>query len=298
MLVLHVGSAAGRDSKASDYVAKLKAERRAEDESFRDKTKSPLCSVAVASLDRARTTVGSAPGADLLLPGETVAPIHAEILKEQAPDAQSPTWLLRAVGGEVRDEKTGEKIESAKLEIGRRFLVGRYAIFMRQLGTFGVVIRASDTACVAIADFKGLRYFPIDPSYRVEAEIVPDASPTRMTILDTHGWRRPAWRYGVARFEIAGKRLALALWLFTPEPKADDQFFVPFKDLTSGKGTYGVGRFLNLPFVPSGGTVIDFNEAYNPSCAYGVGFACPIPPRENTLPVEIRAGERTYSQNH
>ena len=281
------------------YAAKLEAQRKKNDEEFRDSRKSPLCSVAVARLDRARTTIGSSPEADLLLRGDTVAPIHAEILRQEGPDGKALTWILRPVGGEVRDEMTGEVIQSAELAQDHRFSVGKYTVLRRQLGTFGPVVRALDSHSPALAAFKGRNYFAPDPSFRVTAEIVPDASLTPVMIQDTQGWKRPGWKYGEARFEMAGQKLALTLWLFTPAPRErEDLFFMPFKDRTSGRETYGGGRFLDVSFTPSGQVVIDFNEAYNPSCAYSAGFACPMPPRGNVLPIEIRAGEKIYSKDH
>ena len=214
------------------YSAAIEAKRRKADEEFRDVTKSPLCSVAVATLDRPRTTIGSSPGADLLLRGETVAAVHAEIVRQPSSGGASTVWLLRPLAGEVRDEKTGQVIQSVEMALDQRFRVGRYAIVRRQLGTFGPVIRAFDTESPALAEFKGLGYFAPDPAFKVTAEVVPDASPKRITVLDTNGWKRDAWRYGEARFELAGRKLALALWLFTPEPKEKDEFFIPFTEIT------------------------------------------------------------------
>lgn len=70
--------------------------------------------------------------------------------------------------------------------------------------------------------------------------------------------------------------------------------FVPFVDETSGKETYGSGRYLDLEQARGDDYVLDFNMAYNPYCAYNDDYVCPIPPRENKLPIEIRAGEKTY----
>jgi uncharacterized protein (DUF1684 family) len=77
-------------------------------------------------------------------------------------------------------------------------------------------------------------------------------------------------------------------------------FFLPFRDATAGKETYAVGRYLEPRALPDGRLSIDFNQAYNPYCAYNEGWSCPIPPMENRVPVEIRAGEAMpeFSEPH
>ncbi len=70
--------------------------------------------------------------------------------------------------------------------------------------------------------------------------------------------------------------------------------FIPFRDATSGKETYGAGRYLEVEVNPSGRYVLDFNLAYNPYCAYSDLYICPLPPGENWLRVEIRGGEKAH----
>jgi uncharacterized protein len=79
-----------------------------------------------------------------------------------------------------------------------------------------------------------------------------------------------------------------------------DYLFIPFTDATSGTDSYGAGRYIDgtISDIRNGSLVLDFNKAYNPYCAYSAGYNCPIPPRENDLPVAIRAGERNYGKTH
>jgi uncharacterized protein (DUF1684 family) len=130
--------------------------------------------------------------------------------------------------------------------------------------------------------------------YRVQGTVTRFPQIDRVMITDTHGWQRPAWRYGEAAFQLAAKSQKPVLLTFTPSPGPKDTFFIAFRDETYGKETYGAARYLEVPFVPDGPIVLDFNLAYNPSCAYNDGFACPLPPRENRLAAAIRAGEKTY----
>jgi uncharacterized protein (DUF1684 family) len=83
-------------------------------------------------------------------------------------------------------------------------------------------------------------------------------------------------------------------------PKYKNYLFVPFKDMTNGKETYGGGRYLDLETtdIQNDSVILDFNKAYNPYCAYSNGYSCPIPPKENHLAVSIEAGEKTFGKEH
>lgn len=95
---------------------------------------------------------------------------------------------------------------------------------------------------------------------------------------------------GRLRFVLAGR--ALALTAYKVGDIRSDSLFVPFKDDTSGRETYVAGRYLDLKPEPDGTYSLDFNDAYNPYCAYSNSYSCPLPPAENDLPVPIEAGER------
>ncbi|RED96674.1 DUF1684 domain-containing protein [Marinoscillum furvescens] len=148
--------------------------------------------------------------------------------------------------------------------------------------------------------FKGLDYFPIAPKYRVEAilELTPDAEPFMMPT--TSGTKPIYVKYGIATFEIDGQSFQLSLYqnlqLKTTEEYAD-YLFAPFTDLTSGNESYGGGRYMDLRMQDTPGTIIlDFNKSYNPYCAYSDNYSCPIPPRENDLALEIKAGVKAWKK--
>jgi uncharacterized protein (DUF1684 family) len=153
------------------------------------------------------------------------------------------------------------------------------------------------------AAFKGLAYFPVDPSYRTPAVFEAATEPSEL-VIDTGG-EDGAIRYrraGFLRFtlhETECSLLVLSLIAY------GGGLFVPFKDATSRGETYGGGRYLFdtvkntdglvLEFEPgSSRVVLDLNYAYNPSCAYSPRWACPLAPAENVLPVPVRAGEKNY----
>jgi uncharacterized protein len=142
--------------------------------------------------------------------------------------------------------------------------------------------------------FGGLAYFPFDPAARVTADVAP-AEHRRYELDASAGEPMAFVRFGVARFELAGAACELELyWL----DAYGGGLFLPFADATSGSETYGAGRYL-LDTVKGadlgtedGRLVLDFNLAYNPSCAYDPRWACPLSPPANRLALEVRAGER------
>ncbi|MEZ4816907.1 MAG: DUF1684 domain-containing protein [Flavobacteriaceae bacterium] len=153
----------------------------------------------------------------------------------------------------------------------------------------------------ALEHFTALEFYPIDLKYRVEANFVrtPNEKPF---LMKTTTNRLPEYvKYGEAQFEIDGKELELTLYKSTnsygdPE-KYGNQLFLPFTDLTSGDGSYGGGRFMDVT-IPEGRTIIlDFNKSYNPYCAYNHKYSCPIPPKENDLQVRIEAGVKDFGEH-
>ncbi len=143
--------------------------------------------------------------------------------------------------------------------------------------------------------FGGLPLFDHDSGYRVLAEIEP-AEPERYDIATSGDGTYGYIRFAVARFELGGAELALELyWL----DGYGGGLFVPFRDATAGSETYGAGRYLldtvkgsDLGVADDGRLVLDFNLAYNPSCAYDPKWVCPLAPPPNRLDVPVRAGEQ------
>ncbi|MGZ6286090.1 MAG: DUF1684 domain-containing protein [Ktedonobacterales bacterium] len=144
--------------------------------------------------------------------------------------------------------------------------------------------------------FEGLSYYPPNLALRVEAEVVPFEKPDVVQLATSTGEIRPQLRYAELRFRLGDRDLKL-IGFAEPHEHHTHELFVPFRDATSGRETYGAGRYLEVEVDhgPDGETaVIDFNLAYNPYCAYSPYYSCPVPPAENTLPVAITAGERNY----
>lgn len=145
--------------------------------------------------------------------------------------------------------------------------------------------------------FTGLAYYPPDPVFHVTVEIVPLSQPEIVQLATSTGEIRPQARYAELRFRLGGQQFLL-YGFANPHERHTHELFVPFRDATSGRETYGPGRYLDVALDHPARRVhmatLDFNLAYNPYCAYSPNYSCPIPPAENTLPIAITAGERTY----
>jgi uncharacterized protein (DUF1684 family) len=143
--------------------------------------------------------------------------------------------------------------------------------------------------------FKGLEYYPPDPDYRFELELHEHPEKQMVRMAYTKGNEQDFLRWGEFRFEIGGKEKTLQAYKRSRE---EETLFVPFKDTTSGKKTYGAGRYLDLEpetdRTQEGKWILDFNQAYNPWCAYSEAYTCPFVPVENWLEVPIQAGEKNY----
>jgi len=146
--------------------------------------------------------------------------------------------------------------------------------------------------------FQGLPFYPVDYQYCVLARLERDSTAQPFAMPTSTGRRPPYRKYGILRFTLAGQALALSVYEsldLAQKPGFADYLLVPFTDLSNGHGSYGGGRYLDLRQPPPGTQLLllDFNQAYNPSCAYSPNYSCPIPPPENRLSVAVEAGVRS-----
>jgi hypothetical protein len=142
----------------------------------------------------------------------------------------------------------------------------------------------------------GLSYYPINPDLRFSARLHRYPSPRRIRMATNTGEIRSGLQYGYFEFSVKGQDCCLQVYRLedAPETGGGAYLFIPFRDATSGIETYGAGRYIDLKENTSGVYDLDFNRAYNPTCAYNPQFSCPVPPADNTLKVPIRAGEKKY----
>lgn len=143
------------------------------------------------------------------------------------------------------------------------------------------------------AGFGGLPYYPVDLAFRYEGlqlQALSAGLDVETRVQTSDGAQREGRRVGALVFDVAGQEQRLtALQLANSH---GDTIFVPFRDATSGAGTYAAGRYLDIERMPDGSYDLDFNLAYSPFCAYSPSYSCPLPPAENRLAAHITAGER------
>lgn len=164
----------------------------------------------------------------------------------------------------------------------------RWYIIKRQ-DKYGVRLR--DLEAEAVKQFEGVERFPIDEKWRIEATLEPAEGKT-VDVTNVIGQTGPRQSPGTLVFEINGETYRL-------DPVASgDQLFVIFGDATNGVETYGAGRFLYAAKPDENGkTILDFNKAYNPPCAFTAFATCPLPPPQNKLSVEVLAGEQSWGEH-
>ncbi|MBI2307500.1 MAG: DUF1684 domain-containing protein [Rhodocyclales bacterium] len=156
-------------------------------------------------------------------------------------------------------------------------------------GRLAVRVRDLDWAAKQPQAFSGIETFPYDPAWCIEAEWRPLAQPQTMEVPNVSGELKPVRVEWQAVFRVGDSEVALL-----PMSVSDSRAFFVFRDATSGRQTYGAGRFLNAAAPAGGRIVLDFNRAYNPPCAFTAFATCPLPPPENRLPFAVPAGELRY----
>ena len=247
-----------------------------------------------------------------LKPGENSfgrAPSNALVLEHDAlPDtlgsfhlAEGKVHFTARPGAEVTTK--GETVTSLALEpdssdAGPTVLAAGTLQFhvIERAGRLGLRVR--DTQHPLRTGFAGVERYPVDPRWVFDAEWVPYDPPRPIKIGTIIGTveEMPAW--GQFRFRRGLTTYALDAVLEVP---GDTELFVMFKDVTSGRGTYGAGRYLYIP-IPAdptkpGRVRVDFNRAYNPPCAFNSFATCPLPPAQNRLALQVTAGEKDYGRH-
>lgn len=151
-------------------------------------------------------------------------------------------------------------------------------------------LRVRDSESPRRRNFAGIERFPVDPVWRIVADWVPFDPPRQIPITNVVGVTENASCPGKAVFTIGGRTLEL---LPVQEAPGERLFFI-LTDTTAGEETYEASRFLYSDLPQDGKVVLDFNQLYNPPCAFTPFTTCPLPPKENRLPIPVRAGEKKY----
>lgn len=269
-------SAAAKDDAYAKSLAKWKKER------IFDLKRDWLPLAGLAWLKPGENTFGSDASSRVLLPKS--APAQAGVFLfngDQITVRVREGARVTSGGHAVRELKLvpDDPGPETVLEMGslRIHVIKRY----RRYG-----IRIKDLASPEIKKFSGLSYFAVGSGYLVTGTFEPSPG-KKVTIPDVTGDVNEVEVPGVVRFQLHGREFTLA-----PLPSENGRLFFILEDQTKGKETYPAGRYLYADPPVDGKVVLDFNRAYNPPCAFTAYATCPLPPKENKLPVRIEAGEK------
>ena len=172
--------------------------------------------------------------------------------------------------------------------------------FQQELNEYFINIETSPLTEEDLEHFDALDFYPVDVQYAFKArfKLTPHEFPFMMQRTKDEV---KYLKYGECSFEFEGKKHTLSVYqnldLIERNPDYKDHLFLPFTDQTNGKVTYGGGRYIDLTIPGGDWIVIDFNQAYNPYCAYNKKYSCPIPPKENDLNIAVKAGVKAYGHH-
>jgi len=287
LLGLGIGAGAPADEAYREAVQKW---RQAREERLKADT-GWLTLAGLFWLKDGPNTVGADPSSDVVLPGDSGASRAGVIVFDGSQAAFSVAAGVRAKMGGRTLERPRVILRSDASSRPDVVELGPVSFYVIQRGDrYGV--RVKDKNAAARRDFVGLSWYDVKESYRVEARWVSYPQPRPLQVPNILGETAAMPSPGYAEFEIGGKTVRLDGVL--EDPTSEELFFI-MRDQTSGKETYGAGRFLYSDLPKQGRVVLDFNKAYNPPCAFTPYATCPLPPKQNWLPVAVEAGEKAYA---
>lgn len=279
----HAAPLAAAPGGPDSITAAIMADRKDDEEWLRSRPTSYLAAVSRVDFEqRATLALGSAPGSDLRLQDSTIAAHHLRVT------VVGDSFRVEAIDPEARFRVRDAEARDATLPPGT-IGVGRYQLRLSHQRFPALIV--FDPASPRFAEFKGLRYYPVDLAYRYVLPFKPNPRPDTTVIISTRGSQRRAVVAGWFEFKVGGKKCRLEATRLLEPGVGENDFSIFFRDATTGKDTYGVGRYVEPVPLPDGRYVLDFNNAYNPACAFSDYYNCPIPPKGNALKVAIRAGE-------
>jgi uncharacterized protein (DUF1684 family) len=243
-------------------------------------------------LKEGKNRFGSDPSDDVVLPPGTspafagVFELHDGKVTVKVESGTSVTASGRTVTEmELKSDTTGEPTE---LALGDLTL-----LVIDRGGKIG--IRLKDKNSKMRKEFTGLKWYPVKPEYRITATWTDYSPPKQIPVPNILGQTEKLPCPGFVTFKLNGATVKLEPVLETPD---DKQLFFIFRDGTSGESTYPSGRFLYADPPVEGKMTLDFNQAYNPPCAFTPYATCPLPPSGNRLKARIEAGEMSYGAHH
>lgn len=282
-LLLTAAACSRRDTEA--YRKQVEAFRQKHEADY---TKEYVPLSALYFLKAGENRAGSAADNDFVLPASTPARLGTFVL-----GTDNNVRFTPAPGADVRLNGRAVAADIALTDDGKskpdELQVGDIAMWVHRSGDRRA-IRVRDPNGPVAKSFKGYQWFPIDARYRVTARFTRDAAPRVVKIPNLFGDEETYTTEGTVSFTLDGQAVTMRPMTLRP-----GRLYFIFKDGTSGKETYHTARFLYADLNADGTTVLDFNEAYNPPCAFNPYTTCPLPPKENQLTVRILAGEKAYA---
>jgi uncharacterized protein (DUF1684 family) len=285
-VVLVAGVAAVSDDAYVDEIGKYR-------ESRVERLEAPegwLSLIGLFWLDEGANSFGSATDQAIVLPEDVVPPTAGTFRLEGGEvRVAASKGVAITLDGKPAPERALKDDHAEKPDVLR---LGRLSMYVIRRGE-RFALRVKDPEAETRRAFDGIDYFPLDPSYRVEARFERFDEPRQVQVPTVAGTTSEMLVPGNLVFELHGKSYSLEPLVGTPEAT---ELFIIFRDETSGTETYGAGRYLYAT-LEEDRAVVDFNKAYNPPCAFTRFATCPLPPRGNRLPVAIRVGERRYGDH-
>jgi uncharacterized protein len=275
-----------KKNEVSDWTANLLKMREKTNVDFKNDPVSPM-----AGIGRLNVPAGVI---RYLVPGD-----HIVNVSEKAADAvlmvssTKGNWTWKALKEKLSVGLNGKAANSDAIEDGMQFHFGNYTL-QAYTSKDRLTLIVFDSKRPELLHFQHLRYFEPNSDLVLDAKVERIKHPDRITMLTSRNLEKGYYRYAILHFKVNGENCQLTAYKMNLKGKYDHELFIPFRDATSGKESYGAGRFLELKETPGDSMRLDFNLAFNPLCNYSPAYNCPIPPAENTLTVPIRAGEMTY----
>ncbi len=264
---------------ASSYEDSLRAWQKERDAGLRSEN-GWLTLVGLFWLKPGDNTIGSADSNDFVLPKGSAA---AEVGR------------LNLEGGKITFIGTNGRSRNLSYDEEKPDVVhaGSVSFYVIKRGD-RFAVRAKDSASPTLKNFRGMTYFPVNPELHFQAKFIPERK--MISILNILGETDQEESPGIVEFTYRGQHYRLRP-IYENEPEGKTLFFL-FKDPTNKTETYQAGRMLNTPLPVDGKVDLDFNRSYNPPCTFTPYATCPLPPKENTLPFPVNAGEKRYGNGH
>ena len=275
---------------AEKVIKEIEKERAENNEWLRSSPMSYLAAVDRVNFNEKKTlTVGQANDNDVRLSAADIEPHHLRVTVE---------------GDRFRVESFDPNAEFKINGIAKRAAIvdpsyiqaGRFLLRLSHQRFPAIIV--FDPQSPRFKQYKGLAYFPIDLSYRYELPLRRYPKLEKIIIMSTRGNRRVAERTGWVDFLVGDTPCRLEVTRLIEPGAGENELDIFFRDASTGKESYTVGRYVDLKKLNNGNYLMDFNLAYNPACAFSDYYNCPIPPKSNTLQVAIRAGEMDSHYHH